>query len=109
MARCVFYFAYCGGTHHDDSVLMGWSEHGASFTRDGRSVQSGQARGVNGADVGLVDVAGRFPKGWRRVVSDVAIEELERAGRSFPHVHCGWDRAAAGRAARSQGATLTLD
>ena len=73
-----------------------------------RGVSSGQARLHCGADAGFADVARRVSGRRRRVVPDVAIENVERPGSGVPHVHGGWDCAAARGATGRRRPTLAV-
>ena len=71
-----------------------------TFRSPAARVPPSQARGDCGANPGSADVACGLPECGRRVVSDVAVKNLERPGSRLPHVHRPRHRVAAGRTTR---------
>ncbi len=72
-----------------------------------RRIQSSQAHSNHRANDQPADVASSFPDGRRRVVPDVAIENMERPGSCLPHVHGSRHHPNLPSPTRHRRATLT--
>ena len=86
------------GSADDDSVLGGGVKLARRAAGYCRGVSRGEASGDRRPYGGPAAVARGVSQRGRRVVSDVAVEELEWPGRGVPYVHCDGDRAAVPRA-----------
>ena len=70
-------------------------------------IQRGQARAVHRPYAFAVDVAGRVSGNWRRMVPDVAVERLERAGSCRSETSPLWDFYSYPAATGHRSPTLT--
>src|SRR5580700_9574412 len=80
---------HCLGISHDASMLVGWCSVAEIVSCGQGAIRRCAGRRRDRADDESADVVGGIPRCRGRMVSDVAVENMEWAGRGIPNVyHC---------------------